>query len=174
MHCHPFPLQAIIAAALVLLTFSCSGEWDEKSFGDHITVSQKGGPVLGYSPSSGVTILNVKGKAFKDMNRNGILDPYEDWRLTPEMRAEDLAARLSPEETAGLLLVSNHQAVPPEGRGVMKPEVELTDSQKALMRKPSFVRALRNFFQAAWNGEPYPVSIDMSELTPEEKRYLSD
>ena len=101
-----------------------------------------------------MTVLDVKGKAFKDLNRNGVLDPYEDWRLTPEMRAEDLAGRLGVEEIAGLLLVSNHQAVPSEGRGVMKPETELTDSQKELMRKPSFVRALRNFFQAAWNGEP--------------------
>ena len=171
---HPLKLQAVVTAFLVSLVLSCSGGWTEKSHGDFVTVSQKGGPVLGYSPSSGVTLLEVKGKAFKDLNHNGLLDPYEDWRLTPAERAEDLAGRLSVEEMAGLCLVSNHQAVPSEGRGVMAPEVELTDSQKELMRKPSFVRALRNFFQAAWNGEPYPASIDMSELTPEEKQYLSD
>lgn len=167
---HPFRTAA--AALLLLSAIACGPR--ETSHGDFITVTQKDGPVLSYSPASGVTLLKVDGKAFKDLNRNGMLDPYEDWRLTPAERAEDLAGRLSVNEIAGLLLVSNHQAVPSEGRGTVKPEVELTDAQKELMRKPTFVRALRNFFQAAWNGEPYPTTIDMSELTPEEKQYLSD
>lgn len=156
-----------------LLLTNCSGR-TEQDKGQFRLVNQKNGPALGYSPSSGVTILSVEGKAFKDLNRNGTLDPYEDWRLSPQERAADLVGRLSREELAGLLLVSNHQAIPSEGRGIMTPEVELSDAQKELLRKPSFVRALRNFFQAAWNGEPYPARIDMSELTPEEKRYLSD
>lgn len=164
-----------LTPVLLSLVSACSGKgWTQEDHGCYSLVSQKEGPALGYSPSSGVTLLSFGGKAFKDMNRNGALDPYEDWRLTPEERADDLSRRLSVEELSGLLLVSNHQAVPSEGRGVMTVEVTLSDEQKALMRKPTFVRALRNFFQAAWNGEPYPAKIDMSELTPEEKRYLSD
>ena len=58
-------------------------------------VENKGGATLGYEKDSGVKILTVDGKAFKDMNRNGKLDPYEDWRLTPEERAKDLASQLS-------------------------------------------------------------------------------
>ena len=163
----------VLLSLSALFVTNCSG-WTEQDHGQYRLVVQKNGPELGYSPASGVRVLTVKGKAFKDLNRNGTLDPYEDWRLSPEDRAADLAGRLSREELAGLMLVSNHQAIPSEGRGIMAPEVELTDAQKELMRKPSFVRALRNFFQAAWNGEPYPAKIDMSELTPEEKRYLSD
>ena len=163
----------VLLSLSALFVTKCSG-WTEQDHGQYRLVVQKNGPALGYSPASGVRVLTVKGKAFKDLNRNGTLDPYEDWRLSPEDRAADLAGRLSREELAGLMLVSNHQAIPSEGRGIMAPEVELTDAQKELMRKPSFVRALRNFFQAAWNGEPYPAKIDMSELTPEEKRYLSD
>ena len=166
-------VRAFVPALSIIVT-SCSGSWSEEDHGNFRTVIQKDGPVLSYSPSSGVSILSVDGKAFKDLDRNGVLDPYEDWRLDPESRAGDLAGRLSKEEICGLLICSNHQAVPSEGRGVMKTEVGLTDAQKELMRKPSFVRALRNFFQAAWNGEPYLASIDMSELTPEEKGYLSD
>ena len=165
-------LPVLLSLSALFFT-NCSG-WTEQDHGQYRLVVQKNGPELGYSPASGVRVLTVKGKAFKDLNRNGTLDPYEDWRLSPEDRAADLAGRLSREELAGLMLVSNHQAIPSEGRGIMAPEVELTDAQKELMRKPSFVRALRNFFQAAWNGEPYPAKIDMSELTPEEKRYLSD
>ncbi len=157
----------------IFLTLACSG-WEETSCGEFNLITQKDGPTLSYSPSSGVTILTVKDKAFKDLDRDGRLTPYEDWRLSPQERARDLAGRLSVEELCGLLICSNHQAVPSEGRGVMAPEVELTDAQKELLRKPTFVRALRNFFQAAWNGEPYPERIDMSELTPEEKAWLSD
>ena len=167
-------LAGILLGAM-LLSGSChSGNWLEEEHGTYNTVIQKRGPELGYSPASGVTILSIRGKAFKDLNRNGELDPFEDWRLTPEKRAEDLSKRLSIEEIAGLMLCSNHQAIPSEGRGIMAVDVELSDAQKDLMRKPSFVRALRNFFQAAWNEEPYPATIDMSELTPEERIYLSD
>ncbi len=171
-------LMAAVAAVISLcLSGGCSSEGiDELSFEQFNLVRQKNGPDLGYSPESGVTILKIRGKAFKDLDRDGALSPYEDWRIFPEERARDLADRLSLEELAGLLLVSNHQSIPSQGRGVMAPEIELTDAQKDLMRKPSFVRALRNYFQAAWDDVPYPdpKSIDMSELTPEEKVYLSD
>lgn len=89
------------------------------------TVQNSGGATLGYSPNSGVKILNVKGKFFKDMNRNGKLDPYEDWRLSPQKRAEDLAKRLSIDEIAGLMLYSFHQR---------QMSVELTDEQRKMLR----------------------------------------
>lgn len=75
-------------------------------------VEQRGGPTLGYSPSSGVKILTVDGNAFKDLNRNDTLDDYEDWRLDSKKRAADLASKLSIEEIAGLMLYSSHQSVP--------------------------------------------------------------
>lgn len=160
--------------ALFALAACQGGAPKEEAKDSFNVVVQKKGPELGYNPNSGVKILYVDGKAFKDLDRDGELDPYEDWRLDAEVRAEDLASKLSLEELCGLMLVSNHQSIPSEGRGVVAPEIELTQAQKDLMRKPSFVRALRNFFQAAWNGDPYPKKIDMSELTPEEKKYLSD
>ena len=161
-------------AAFLALLVSCSGGYTEQDYGQFTLVCQKNGPQLGYNPASGISLLNLHGKVFKDLNRNGELDSYEDWRLSPEERAQDLAGKLSLEEIGGLLLCSNHQSVPSEGRGIMTSEVQLSEEQKDLMRKPSFVRVLRNFFQAAWNGEPYPERIDMGELTPIEKKYLSD
>lgn len=35
-------------------------------------------------------LIQVDGLTFKDLNGNGVLDPYEDWRLSPEERAKDL------------------------------------------------------------------------------------
>ena len=40
---------------------------------------------------------------FRDLNGNGQLDPYEDRRLSPTERTEDLLGRLSLEEKVGLL-----------------------------------------------------------------------
>ena len=54
-------------------------------------VEQDGGKTLSYSPTSGVTLLEDDGYAFKDLNQNGTLDTYEDWRLTTEERATALA-----------------------------------------------------------------------------------
>jgi len=70
------------------------------------------GPTLGYSSRSGVKILTVGGLAFKDLNKNGHLDKYEDWRLPADVRAKDLASKLSVEQIAGLMLYSAHQAIP--------------------------------------------------------------
>lgn len=75
-------------------------------------VTQKKGATLGFNANSGVSLIMDKGFAFKDLNRNGGLDIYEDWRCSPEERAADLAEQLSIEEIAGLMLFSKHQTVP--------------------------------------------------------------
>jgi beta-glucosidase len=47
--------------------------------------------------------LYVDGKTFRDLNKNGILDPYEDLRLPVEIRVEDLLSQMTLEEKAGLM-----------------------------------------------------------------------
>src|SRR5271169_1842122 len=51
-----------------------------------------GGPTLGYTTESGIKIIEVNGFFFKDLNKNGKLDPYEDWRLNADDRAKNLAS----------------------------------------------------------------------------------
>ena len=41
-------------------------------------------PSLGYRSAKLISIGKLQ---FKDLNRNGKLDPYEDWRLSNEARA---------------------------------------------------------------------------------------
>ncbi|KAF1299142.1 beta-glucosidase [Enterococcus sp. JM4C] len=74
-------------------------------------VTHESGPVLGVALDSGVKLIEVDGLMFKDLNKNGTLDPYEDWRLPIEERVNDLAKRMSIEEIAGLMLYSKHQSV---------------------------------------------------------------
>ncbi|MBG9982772.1 glycoside hydrolase family 3 C-terminal domain-containing protein [Aerococcaceae bacterium DSM 111020] len=51
------------------------------------------------------SIIEVDGLKFKDLNNNGQLDPYEDWRLSAEERAEDLISQMTTDEKAGMLLI---------------------------------------------------------------------
>ena len=82
-----------------------------------LTVKNTKGPTLGYAPESGVQILNINGLFFKDLNKNGKLDKYEDWRLPVDERAKDLASKMSVAQIAGLMLYSGHQSIPAAPRG---------------------------------------------------------
>ena len=129
---------------------SCTGQkWTETQTKEGFNViTQKRGQTLGYTPGSGVNIITDKGYAFKDLNRNGSLDVYEDWRLPAEVRAEDLAQQLTIEEIAGLMLYSSHQSVP-SGGGM--------------------------FGGATYNGKPYAQSgAAASDLSDAQKKFLKE
>ena len=58
-------------------------------------------PTLGYRS---VSLLTEDGYRFKDLNRDGTLNPYEDWRLDSATRAGDLLTRMSLAQKAGLMM----------------------------------------------------------------------
>lgn len=49
-------------------------------------------------------VITIKGFTFKDLNRNGKLDRYEDYRLSIAERAEDLVAKMTDEEKGKMML----------------------------------------------------------------------
>lgn len=49
-------------------------------------------------------IIQVDGLQFKDLNANGTLDAYEDWRLPPEERADNLLSLMTPEQKAAQMV----------------------------------------------------------------------
>lgn len=49
-------------------------------------------------------LLSVDGRRFRDLDRNGALTPYEDWRLSPEQRTTDLVSRMTDAELAGTMM----------------------------------------------------------------------
>lgn len=116
--------------------------------GQYKLVRQPGGVTLGYSPKSGVKLLKVKGLYFKDLNRNGKLDKYEDWRLPWETRVNDLVAQLSDEEIAGLMLYSAHQQIPSKSSG---------------------------YGASTYNGKPFEESgAQASDLSDLQKKFLKE
>ncbi len=60
-------------------------------------------PVLGRRTAP---LLKQGSLNFKDLNKNGRLDRYEDWRLSVEERSRDLLARMSLDEKVGFMLIS--------------------------------------------------------------------
>lgn len=148
----------------LFLTFSAQGQVYQK-------IENQYGPVLGYSTTSGVKILSIAGNKFKDLNRNGKLDRYEDWRLTAEERAKDLASKLSVDQIAGLMLYSRHQALPAPAFGFMGGTYQgknyqeglvspwaLTDQQREFLEKDGLRHVLLTAVKdpetaARWNNE---------------------
>ena len=112
-------------------------------------IENEGGKTLGYSPDSGIKILEKDGFAFKDFLGTGELLPYEDWRLPAEERADDLAKRLSIEQVAGLMCFSAHQ---------FKVTAEVNEEQKTFLDK--HLRSVLN--SAGGGGIPDDIQIAWS------------
>lgn len=134
--------------ASVLLSAGCSPKWKETDKGTFKIVSNEGAQTLGYSSTSGIKILTVDRLAFKDLNKNGTLDLYEDWRLPFDQRAKDLASKMTVEQIAGLMLYSAHQAIPAGGT---------------------------RFGASTYNGKPFKESGALaSDLSDQQKKFLTD
>ena len=131
-------------------------------------ISNENGPQLG---ATSAKFIEQDGLYFKDLEGTGELLPYEDWRLSPEERAGDLASRLSVEEIAGLMMYSSHQMVPfftglpfratYDGKSFEESGAEpwaLTDQQKKFLTEDHLrhvlVMLLKDAETAArWNNE---------------------
>ncbi|MEN9697749.1 MAG: hypothetical protein RLZ56_1170 [Bacteroidota bacterium] len=103
---------------------------------------------LGYAENTGVQIIVKDGLPFKDLNKNGVVDIYEDWRVNVNERAKDLASKMTIEQIAGLMLYSGHQAVPMPPNGM---------------------------FKATYNGKAFAESgAQASDLSDQQKKFLTN
>ena len=55
-------------------------------------------------------VIQIDQLQFRDLNANGKLDPYEDWRLPIEKRVADLLSLMTMEEKAGLMQITSFNA----------------------------------------------------------------
>jgi len=160
----------ILTAVFLMVTTLQAQDSVQKTKGTILTIINKNGQTLGYSTASGIKILKVDGLAFKDLNKNGKLDQYEDWRLPADTRARDLASKMTVEQIAGLMLYSRHQPIPSPGAGVFSGTYngkkfaesgarasDLTDQQKEFLVKDNVRHVLVTSVQSAdvaaeWNN----------------------
>lgn len=117
-----------------------------------------GGQNIAYSPKSGINIIEDDGFAFKNLSKSGKLEKYEDWRLSYDERAKDLASKMSIKDIAGLMLYSAHQSLSTannsfakmfagtyNGKSIEDSEAniyDLTDQQKLFFEKDSLRHVL--------------------------------
>ena len=64
-------------------------------------------PTLGAKSKSVITVDKYR---FKDLNANGKLDKYEDWRLSVDERINDLVAQMSDTEKVGMMMINDNNA----------------------------------------------------------------
>lgn len=136
-----------------------------------IKVTNEGGPTLGYSQESGVSIIEEDGYAFKDLNQNGSLDPYEDWRLDADTRAENLTSQMTTEEKLPLMLLKEYDLEYNKG-DIASVTEELDSGMRAIctpfsLLKNEYFADYVNGIQAYVEGSLYgiPVEIDAEEGT---------
>lgn len=123
-------------------------KWKKQNKEEYVLIDNGDGKKLGLSKDSKVEILSADGYAFKDLAGTGELHPYEDWRLSYEERAQDLASRLSTEDIAGLMLYSAHQIIPAQG-------------------------PMAAVFGGTYGGKSYEdAKVDSWELTDQQKEFV--
>ena len=106
---------------LVPVLLNAQQKWEATTLTDGIKKVKVNNQItLGYAEASGVKIILKEGLPFKDLNKNGVVDIYEDWRVNVNERAKDLASKMSIDQIAGLMLYSGHQAIPMPPAGMFK------------------------------------------------------
>lgn len=92
--------------------------------------------------SRSVPIIHVDGLDFRDLDRNGTLTPYEDWRLPARARAQDLVARMTLEEKAGTTMHGTLRS-PSGGQGAAtRYDMELLKADLEARHVTSFITRL--------------------------------
>jgi beta-glucosidase len=91
-------IRFVLLPSLSLGIVACAPVADNATVEESIVLQ----PELG--THSNLPYLQRDGLQFKDLNKDGDLNPYEDWRLSAAERAHDLVARMTLEEKAGTLL----------------------------------------------------------------------
>ena len=122
-------------------------------------------------------VLQQDGLRFRDLNRNGFLDAYEDYRLSPEQRARDLMGRMTLEEKAGAMMHGTARSGGPMGFAGMGGEYDtpairrLIDSAKVTSMitrlgggggNPASLAAQNNALQAIAEGTRLGIPVTIS------------
>ena len=111
-------------------------------------------------------IITTDGLQFRDLDRNGRLTPYEDWRLTPKKRAADLLGRMTLEQKAGLLV---HGTLPVSGTSYAVATVtdligqrKMTTFITRLSTTPSNIATANNLVQEIAEQQPLGIPVVIS------------
>jgi beta-glucosidase len=104
-------------------------------------------PNLGYRTAK---ILKKNNLTFKDLNQNGKIDKYEDWRLPIETRVQDLVSKMTIEEKVGFMLISTSRLAGDFSFQPNAPKAEITNG----FNEEDLVQSMNMFSKKPL---PYPM-----------------
>lgn len=140
-------------------------KWTETETPDGWTkVTNEGGDTLGYSKESGIELIQVDGYAFKDMNRNGLLDVYEDWRLDSATRAEDLANQMRGMDEAKMVMFLSLSSISTPSELGEAVTVDLANGIRSFSARAATVAEqvqAVNMLQRAAEALPFGIPVDL-------------
>src|SRR5512133_128421 len=90
------------AASLAAVLVACGS--------DNPTVTVAASAVQPMLTARAKSLITVDDKQFKDLNANGKLDAYEDWRLTVDERINDLVSQMTDSEKVGMMMINDNNA----------------------------------------------------------------
>lgn len=140
-----------------------------------LLLENEGGEAIGLSPTSGVHIVEADGYAFRDLNQNGELDPYEDWRLSSEERTSNLVEQMSGAEAAAILshggwgdfttepltaTDGSYTYITAGGRGGVTRQIARGGGEHA-----KWANAIQAAAESCWYGIPAMISIDPANIS---------
>lgn len=100
---------------------------------------------------SDMPTITVQGNVFRDMNRNGRLDAYEDWRNSNDVRIQYLLDNMSVADKAGLMM---HGTLPMTSAG----RADLNTLQ------PFVEDSLINSYLSRVSGSPLAIATDHNKI----------
>ena len=118
--------------------------------------------------------LVVDGFEYRDLNKNGSLDVYEDTRASTEERVENLLSQLNLEEKAGLMFITmagmNHDGSLNEMVTLKDPLTLMLESNSSMIARKkmnhfNLLQATSPKAMAIWNNNIQKLSEIMSLIT---------
>ncbi len=114
------------------------------------------------------SVIEADGYQFVDLNANGELDPYEDWRLDADTRTEDLVSQMTVREKIAQM---QHPTYLPRDDGKIAPYLEkyctdygigmlLIRELNSVQTAAETMNALQEYAEASRLGVPVLVSMD--------------
>ena len=139
-------------------------------------IVNEGGKTLSYDPNLGIQIIERDGYAFKDLNNNGELDPFEDWRLPLSMRVKDFITRFHLWQEEDCLYYKKGKIVLDENFckilqtyqpvDMMQEVLNLKDEEKVFLKENSIVAMLLLMFDNDYDTgkEDYLLQLMMQSM----------
>jgi len=110
-------------------------------------------------------VIAVDGLDFKDLNADGSLQPYEDWRLPVDERVNDLVHRMTLVEKAGVMLIDTLNAECEGAVPAAAADFVRTQQMSHFIFRNAVTSATQCAGQAGRNGQP---------VTPRQAAYFTN